>query len=92
MTYPEKYAHFLPKISKNMREKFITTLGNFPPSQTPRKRRGKSDGECESSSGRCSELCHLIPHIIDHHQSDRGAEHTIEFSGFGFVEVQIFGS
>nr|POE54124.1 hypothetical protein CFP56_77580 [Quercus suber] len=67
-----------------MREKFITTLGNFPPSQTPRKRRGKSDGECESSSGRCNELCRLIPHIVEHHRPDQGAEHAMEFYGFGF--------
>ena len=50
MTYPEKYAHFLPKISEKMREKFITALGNFPPSQTPRKRKGKSDGDRNSTS------------------------------------------
>ena len=50
MTYPEKYAHFLPKISKKMREKFITALGNFPLSQTPRKRRDKSNGDRNSTS------------------------------------------
>ena len=50
MTYLEKYAHFLPKISENMREKFITTLGNFPLSQTPRKRRGKWDSDRNSMS------------------------------------------
>ena len=33
-----------------MREKFITALGNFPLSQTPRNRRGKWDGDRNSMS------------------------------------------
>ena len=50
MTYPEKYAHFLPKISKKMRGNSCIALGNFPPSQTPHKRRGKSDSDRNSTS------------------------------------------
>ena len=73
---------FFSKIFKKNKKNSYTGLGNFPPSQEPRNRRGKSDGdrnsnreqsfvtkhsECQSSTSRSSELSRPIQLLLFNH-------------------------